>query len=107
MPDRAYRAAPADALRIETLGELTAIFDRRSMQTHLVIAPMPEILAAMGGEACGADAIAARLAGEFDLDGEADVVAIVADRLAELAAMGLQFAFPSRTVYTVAGMAPT
>lgn len=25
----------------------------------------------------------------------------------ELAAMGLQFAFPSRTVYTVAGMAPT
>jgi PqqD family protein of HPr-rel-A system len=89
MPDRAYRAAPADALRIETLGELTAIFDRRSMQTHLVIAPMPEILAAMGGDACGADAIAARLAGEFDLDGEGDVVAIVADRLAELAAIGL------------------
>ena len=25
----------------------------------------------------------------------------------ELAAMGLQFACPSRTVYTVAGMAPT
>lgn len=89
MSDRAYRAAPADALRIETLGELTAIFDRRSMQTHLVIAPMPEILAAIGSEVCSANAVAERLAGDFDLDGEGDVVAIVADRLAELAAMGL------------------
>lgn len=89
MPDRAYRAAPADALRVEALGELTAIFDRRSMQTHLVIAPMPELLAAMGGEACGAGAVAERLAGDFDLDAEGDAVAVVADRLAELAAMGL------------------
>ena len=89
MPDRAYRAAPADALRIETLGELTAIFDRRSMQTHLVIAPMPEILAAIGSEVCSANAVAERLAGDFDLDADDDAVAVVADRLAELAAMGL------------------
>ena len=62
MADRSYRAAPPDALRIEALGELVAIFDRRSMQTHLVVSPMPELLAAMG---------------------------IIAERLAELAAMGL------------------
>ncbi|WP_283419278.1 HPr-rel-A system PqqD family peptide chaperone [Sphingopyxis sp. Geo48] len=89
MPDRAYRAAPADALRIETLGELTAIFDRRSMQTHLVIAPMPEILAAIGSEVCSANAVAERLAGDFELDADDDAVAVIADRLAELAAMGL------------------
>ena len=51
MADRAFRAAPADALRIEPLGELTAIFDRRSMQTQLVVSPVPEILDAMGADA--------------------------------------------------------
>lgn len=89
MTDRAYRAAPAGALRIEPLGELTAIFDRRSMQTHLVVSPMPEILGAMGADACNATTLAARLAAAFDFDGENDVQPILAERLGELAAMGL------------------
>jgi PqqD family protein of HPr-rel-A system len=89
MADRSYRAAPAGALRVEPLGELTAIFDRRSMQTHLVVAPMPEILDAMGSEACNAAGLAARLAATFDFDGADDVQPILAERLAELAAMGL------------------
>jgi PqqD family protein of HPr-rel-A system len=89
MADPFYRAAGEGELRIEPLGELTAIFDRRSMQTHLVVAPMPEILAALESGFANAAAIAARLADRFDLDGEGDAVAIVADRLAELAAMGL------------------
>lgn len=88
MIDRAYRAAPPDALRIETLGELTAIFDRRSMQTHLVVSPMPEILGAMGADACDAATLASRLAAAFDFD-DADVHPILAERLGELAAMGL------------------
>ena len=89
MGDRAYRAAPGDDLRIEALGELTAIFDRRSMQTHLVVSPMPEILDAMGTDACDARTIAGRLAARFDVEAEGDAPAIIADRLAELAAMGL------------------
>ena len=89
MADPAYRAAPPGALRIEPLGELTAIFDRRSMQTHLVVSPMPEMLAMMGEDACDAAALAARLAAAFDLEGEGDARAIVAERLCELAAMGL------------------
>lgn len=89
MADRSYRAAPPDALRVEPLGELTAIFDRRSMQTHLVIAPMPEILDAMGAEACNAAGLAIRLAAAFDFDGAEDVRPILAERLAELAATGL------------------
>jgi len=89
MTDRAYRAAPAGALRIEPLGELTAIFDRRSMQTHLVVSPMPEILGAMGGDECDAARLASRLAATFDLVDDSDVQPILAERLGELAAMGL------------------
>ena len=89
MVDRAYRAAPTDALRIEPLGELTAIFDRRSMQTHLVVAPLPEILAALEDGPCNASVLAERLAGGFDIEAEGDATAILAERLRELAAMGL------------------
>ncbi|RYD44116.1 MAG: HPr-rel-A system PqqD family peptide chaperone [Sphingomonadales bacterium] len=89
MVERAYRAASPGALRIEPLGELTAIFDRRSMQTHLVVSPMPEILDAMGEDSCGPALLASRLAATFDLDGDNDVQPILAERLSELAAMGL------------------
>lgn len=89
MVDRAYRAAPPGALRIEALGDLTAIFDRRSMQTHLVVSPMPEILDAMGEDSCNAALLATRLAATFELDSEADVQPVLAERLAELAGMGL------------------
>lgn len=89
MGETSYRAAPADTVRIEALGELTAIFDRRSMQTHLVVAPIPEILAAMGDGIHTATTIAGRLAADFDLESDGDAAAIVAERLAELAAMGL------------------
>lgn len=89
MPDRFYRAAPPGALRAEPLGALTAIFDRRSMQTHLVVSPIPEILAAMEDAPCNATALTARLAAAFDLDGEGDTKTIIAERLGELAAMGL------------------
>jgi PqqD family protein of HPr-rel-A system len=89
MPDASYRAAPAEALRIEPLGELTAIFDRRSMQTHLVVPPLPEMLVLMGAGVCDAATLASRLAAAFDLDEEGDARAVVAERLAELAALGL------------------
>ena len=89
MIDPAYCAAPADALRVEPLGELTAIFDRRSMQTHLMTQPMPEILAVMAGDPCNAATVAERLAARFDLGGDGDPTPLLAERLAELAAMGL------------------
>ena len=89
MPDPAYRAAPPGALRTEPLGELTAIFDRRSMQTHLAISPLPEILNAMGTDICTATMLSARLSATFDFDDDADIRPILAERLSELAAMGL------------------
>ncbi|SBV33242.1 conserved protein of unknown function [uncultured Sphingopyxis sp.] len=89
MADRAYRAAPADALHIEPLGELTAIFDRRSIQTHLVVSPVPEILDALGADACTPARLAERLAATFDLGSAEEAQPILAERLSELAAMGL------------------
>lgn len=89
MIDRVYRAAPPGALRVEPLGELTAIFDRRSMQTHLVVSPMPEILDAMGPDPCSVTNLVSRLATSFDLDSKGDVPFILAERLRELATMGL------------------
>ncbi|HMO75525.1 MAG TPA: HPr-rel-A system PqqD family peptide chaperone [Sphingopyxis sp.] len=89
MAERVYRAAPADALCVEPLGALSAIFDRRSMQTHLVVAPMPEILELLAEGPCDATALAGRLADRFDLDGEGEVAALLAERLTELALMGL------------------
>ena len=89
MADPTYRAAPRGALRIEPLGDLTLLFDRRSMQTHLVVSPMPEIIAMMGEGPCNAALLAKRLATAFDIDSEGDAKAILAERLAELAAMGL------------------
>lgn len=89
MADPVYRAAPAAALRVESLGELTAIFDRRSMQTHLIVSPLPEILDAMGAEGCDAAMLAARLAARFDLPGGAETRAILAERLRELVSLGL------------------
>src|SRR3546814_2031062 len=63
--------------------------DLRSMQTHLVVSPVPEILDAMGADACTAARLAERLAATFDLDGTDDAQPILAERLSELAAMGL------------------
>ena len=84
-----YRAEASDDLIIRPLDAMTLIYQRRSGITHLVSEPVPEILAAMGGEAMSAENLAAKLAAQFDLGGEADAIAIVADRLEELADLGL------------------
>ena len=82
-----YRAAPPETLRIVPLDMLTLIYHRASGITHVVDAPVPEILEALGEEALGADALLARLAERFDL-ADADAGALAA-RLDELAAAGL------------------
>ncbi len=84
-----YRAEASDDLIIRPLDAMTLIYQRRSGITHLVSEPVPEILAAMGGAAMTAENLAAKLATQFDLGGEADAIAVVADRLEELADLGL------------------
>ena len=84
-----YRAEASDNLIIRPLDAMTLIYQRRSGITHLVSEPVPEILAAMGGDAMNAENLAGKLAALFDLGAESDAIAVVADRLEELADLGL------------------
>lgn len=71
------------------LDELTAVFDRRSGQTHLLASPLPEMLGALGTGEWTLAAFAALLASEFEMAGEDGTAARIEQRLAELAALGL------------------
>jgi PqqD family protein of HPr-rel-A system len=82
-----YRAASPATLRIVPLDVLTLIYHRASGMTHIVDAPVPEILEVLGDEALSSAALMQRLAERFDLR-DPDPVAL-AVRLDELAAAGL------------------
>jgi len=82
-----YRAAAPATLRIVPLDALTLIYHRSSGITHIVDAPVPEIIEALGEEALGIDALLARLSDQFDLT-DADPMAL-AIRLDELVVAGL------------------
>ncbi|MFV0624125.1 HPr-rel-A system PqqD family peptide chaperone [Sphingomonas sp. ac-8] len=85
--DPRYHAPPAGALRMVPLDELTALYHRASGQTHLVAAPVPEILALLGETPASLGGLLDRLAVRYDLaDPDA---AVLAARLAELEALGL------------------
>jgi PqqD family protein of HPr-rel-A system len=82
-----YRAADPATLRIVPLDALTLIYHRASGITHVVDAPVPEILDALSEATLSAPALLARLAERFDLV-DADPAAL-AIRLDELARAGL------------------
>ncbi len=84
-----YRAEPANERIIMPLDAMTLIYQRRSGITHIVAEPVPEILAAMGGDVVDAALLAARLAAQFDLGDGIEAKAIITARLKELAALGL------------------
>lgn len=83
------RAEPADQRLVEPLDMMTLIYQRRSGITHMVGEPVPQMLAAMGDDAVDAAILAKRLAKTFDLGGAADAVAVLSERLEELAELGL------------------
>lgn len=84
-----YRAEPADQRLVEPLDMMTLIYQRRSGITHMVGEPVPQMLAAMGDNAVDAAMLAEHLAKTFDLGGAADAVAVLFERLEELAELGL------------------
>ena len=87
--DKLYQAEPADSLIVDPLDMLTLIYQRRSGITHMVVEPVPQMLAAMRNDAVNAATLAARLATQFDLGKRAEAVALIAIRLEELADLGL------------------
>jgi PqqD family protein of HPr-rel-A system len=82
-----YRAAPPDSLIVQPIDLLTAIYHRASGQTHLMAAPAPEILEALGQGPLDAEALLAKLRADYDLV-DADPAALAA-RLEELVETGL------------------
>lgn len=84
-----YKAEPVSGRIVTPLDVMTVIFQRVSGITHIVAEPVPEILAAMGDDVCDVALVAARLAIQFDLGDAAQAKAIIADRLEELATLGL------------------
>lgn len=84
-----YRADAADAMLVEPLDELTLIYHRRSGITHMVVEPVPQILAAMGEDALTLDQLLVRLSDSFDLGDAANAKAAVAARIDELVDLGL------------------
>ncbi|MDQ2877474.1 MAG: HPr-rel-A system PqqD family peptide chaperone [Pseudomonadota bacterium] len=82
-----YRSAAPGSLRIAPLDAFTAIYHRTSGITHLVTAPAPEIMAALGEDGLTRDVLFAVLRATFDI-ADADEAALAA-RLDELVAAGL------------------
>ncbi|NYT39166.1 HPr-rel-A system PqqD family peptide chaperone [Sphingomonas sp. R-74633] len=82
-----YRAAPPETLRIVPLDALTLIYHRASGITHVVDAPVPEMLEALAADALSVAQLLARLSERYDLL-DADPMAL-AVRLDELVAAGL------------------
>lgn len=88
--DIPYRAEPDDAMIVHPLDDLTLIYHRPSGQTHLVVSPVPEILAALRASGAGSAAtLHVALSDEFDLGEPAEATAAIAGQLTELAALGL------------------
>lgn len=86
---RRYRAISTEDFEIKELDVMSALYDRRSGQTHLVAPPIPEMLAVMQGRECEPREIVENLAALYDLPAEEDHVASIEARLAELQKLGL------------------
>jgi PqqD family protein of HPr-rel-A system len=88
MSARSFRAEPADALIVRSLDDITLIYHRPSGQTHMVMSPVPEILAALDEEMTAADLLE-RLSRDYDLGDPAEALVAIETHLAELDALGL------------------
>ena len=89
MPSRLYQADPSALRQTIALDGLTLIFHRPSGITHIVTAPVPEMLAALDQGPADAAVLMGRLATRHGIAAGPEAEAVVAARLAELEAVGL------------------
>ncbi len=88
--DGVYRAEPSDQLVSVALGAIDALYHRRSGATHLVAAPVPQILALLAETPADLASLWDRLSARFDLDdADGDGRQALQDRLTELVSLGL------------------
>lgn len=86
MAEPRFRAADPAVLRQTVLDLLTLIYHRSSGVTHVVAAPVPEILAALAAPSTLAELLAS-LTADYDLADPSP--AALAERVAELESAGL------------------
>ena len=84
-----YRARLPDELRWHQLDEFTLIYDRAAGQTHLLAAPMPELLECLTAEWESLAVIMARLNSRYELGDSENAGPAVQAHLAELIMLGL------------------
>ena len=87
MPDCLYRMARAEDVRVVHLDSFMAVYHRSSGITHLITAPAPEILVALGEAGMTFSALREALGNAYEL-GDLDDAALAA-RLDELVSAGL------------------
>lgn len=80
---------PANLAPPVELEGFTLIYHRLSGQTHMLAEPAPEILAALAEAPATPSEMLARLARDHGLDAEGDAETVIAERMAELAALGI------------------
>lgn len=86
-----FRAEPADQWVLRPLDDISLIFHRRSGQTHMVVSPVPEILAAaarLARDFTVAD-IGDALSADYDLGDPGEALGGIAAHLESLALLGL------------------
>lgn len=88
-PDTLLQADPPAGLIASAIEGFTALYHRRSGQTHIVAEPVPQILALLGKAPLSIVGLQAALAAENDLEAEGDLTAALLDRLGELEGIGL------------------
>lgn len=86
-----YDLVPADQYSCSVIETIELVYHRPSGITHLLLPPMPQILAVLRTGERTVGGIVAALEARFDLavDGEESTVRVVAARLDELRDMGL------------------
>lgn len=85
-PAASYRAVPMGELACHDLGGLSLIYHRRSGQTHMLVSPATQILAALADTALDMDGLIRRLARDYDLgdpDEARDEIGVHLDMLAD------------------------
>ena len=87
---RRYCQDSPDAITSCVLEDMVLLYHRPSGQTHMVISPVPEILATLdGGAALTADEVLGQLASLYELGAAEEAGPQVEAHLAELTELGL------------------
>jgi PqqD family protein of HPr-rel-A system len=85
-----YRAEPDEALIVRQLEDIDLIYHRLSGQTHMVMSPIPEILAALGHlPEATVETVRDSLARDFDLGAPEDALSVITEHLEEMVRLGL------------------